>query len=92
MGGVWSAVLPFVNNGTSGADEVAKKEKLNALKEASEMITEQYGKEADECAEAYFDYGVALIKVARADSLSLAQSVITLMEKISQKVSKFSLF
>ena len=48
---------------------------IAALAESSQLLVEQYGEFADECAESYYYYGVALLEMARTDSDVLGDAV-----------------
>ena len=48
---------------------------IAALAESSQLLVEQYGEFADECAESYYYYGMALLEMARTDSDVLGDAV-----------------
>merc|ERR1712127_77742 len=48
---------------------------IAALAESSQMLGEHYGEFADECAESYYYYGIALLEMARLDPDVLGDAV-----------------
>lgn len=48
---------------------------IAALAESTQILAEQYGEQADECAESYYYYGMALLEMARTDSDVLGDAV-----------------
>jgi len=48
---------------------------IAALAESSELLGEHYGESADECAESYYYYGMALLEMARLDPDVLGDAV-----------------
>lgn len=48
---------------------------IAALAESSQLLVEQYGEFADECAESYYYYGMALLEMARTNSDVLGDAV-----------------
>lgn len=48
---------------------------IAALAESSQLLVEQYGEFADECAESYYYYGMALLEMARTNTDVLGDAV-----------------
>lgn len=48
---------------------------IAALAESTQILAEHYGEQADECAESYYYYGMALLEMARTDSDVLGDAV-----------------
>lgn len=48
---------------------------IAALAESSRLMSELYGEFADECAESYYYYGMALLEMARTDCDVLGDAV-----------------
>jgi nuclear autoantigenic sperm protein len=48
---------------------------IAALAESVQLLVEQYGEFADECAESYYYYGMALLEMARTDCDVLGDAV-----------------
>lgn len=48
---------------------------ISALAESSRLLVELYGEFADECAESYYYYGMALLEMARTDCDVLGDAV-----------------
>lgn len=48
---------------------------IAALAESSRLLVELYGEFADECAESYYYYGMALLEMARTDCDVLGDAV-----------------
>ncbi len=46
-----------------------------ALAESTQILAEQFGEQADECAESYYQYGIALLEMARTDTDVLGDAV-----------------